>query len=353
MEGSRYEIEEEKSDGSIEIEGKTLFLSLDSWPSARPGVLSTAGTTVSACVIRGRDLYVGHLGDSGIVLAKKRADKDKLVARSLTVDHKPESESEKNRIESAGGEVRLGNGRVHRVVWNRIRQPHCGPVLRSTERESVPFLSVARSLGDLWSYNYEKGRYVVSPEPDVSFRRITLETDRFLVFASDGLWAVMSHQEAVDFVARHRRESDDVEEDDENGSRVCSMLVQEGLQRWKNRSSRADNISVILAFFHKPKKNAAVKAATATEPEPAGETQSLERGISDDDVVVPPTPPTQDVDVVPPTATTTTTTSSAQKRKRKRKSASKNQKKRKVELLSSSSMKKMPELSNGDVSKLN
>jgi protein phosphatase 1D len=32
----------------------------------------------------------------------------------------------------------------------------------------VPFLAVARSLGDLWSYNYKTEEFVVSPEPDVS-----------------------------------------------------------------------------------------------------------------------------------------------------------------------------------------
>ena len=125
----------------------------------------------------------------------------------------------------------------------------------------------------------------------------------------------MTHEEAVEFVAKHRRESDDVEEDDENGSQVCSMLVQEALQRWKKRSWRADNISVILMFFHKwKKKNVdAVKTATAT-----------------DDVIGPPT---QDVDVVPPPPPQPQPQppSAAQRRKRKRKPASRKQKSRVVE----------------------
>lgn len=52
---------------------------------------------------------------------------------------------------------------VHRVVWNR---PAVGPsgMMRCDE---IPFLAVARSLGDLWSYNATTDEFVVSPDPDV------------------------------------------------------------------------------------------------------------------------------------------------------------------------------------------
>lgn len=33
-------------------------------------------------------------------------------------------------------------------------------------------MAVARSLGDLWSYNYKTEKFVVSPEPDVSVLEI-------------------------------------------------------------------------------------------------------------------------------------------------------------------------------------
>eukprot|EP00118_Oscarella_pearsei_P000319 m.4685 g.4685 ORF g.4685 m.4685 type:complete len:386 (+) comp11116_c0_seq1:68-1225(+) len=238
-----------------------MWKAIRSWPSSRPGVLSTAGTTASAIFLRGLDLYVGHLGDSRIVLARESDPgvdgKRRLVASSLTVDHKPEQEEEKSRIESLGGEVKPGNGGVFRVVWNRVRQPHCGPVLRSTARESVPFLNVARSLGDLWSYNYEKEDYVVSPDPDISMHKIEVGRDRFLVMASDGLWGVMGPQAAVDFVASRRRECGDPDADDENGSDVCHQLVTEALARWRRNRARADNVSVILVFFQDPSTESA------------------------------------------------------------------------------------------------
>ena len=221
---------------------------VESWPSARPGMLSTAGTTASLAIVRGSSLYIGHLGDSGIVLGRDEGVRDahgqrRLSAVRLTVDHKPELESEKSRIEALGGEVKPGNGGVLRVVWNRVRQPHTGPVLRSTEREQVPFLSVSRSLGDLWSYDFERKDYLVSPVPDVSVRTIDVKRDRFVILGSDGLWGVVSPEDAVQFVEKYKGEGNDD---------VCHALIVECLHRWRARRLRADNISVVILYFHEP-----------------------------------------------------------------------------------------------------
>lgn len=62
-------------------------------------------------------------------------------------DHKPESAKEKKRIEESGGHVMAKHG-VQRVVWNRPRLFHQGPVRRSTQIDQIPFLAVARSLGE-------------------------------------------------------------------------------------------------------------------------------------------------------------------------------------------------------------
>ena len=49
----------------------------------------------------------------------------------------------------------------------RSRLGHTGPVRRSTPVDEIPFLAVARALGDLWSYNSKKDIFVVSPDPDL------------------------------------------------------------------------------------------------------------------------------------------------------------------------------------------
>lgn len=67
-------------------------------------------------------------------------------AKALTRDHKPECGDEMTRIHESGGKVVSKSG-VPRVVWNRPRLGHKGPVRRSTHIDEIPFLAVARSLG--------------------------------------------------------------------------------------------------------------------------------------------------------------------------------------------------------------
>lgn len=140
-------------------------------------MLSTAGSTASVAFIRHGKIYIGHCGDSGIVLGyADDADDRTWRATSLTVDHKPESHAEKTRIQRAGGKVVVKSG-VPRVVWNRPKPGHKGPVRRSTPIDEIPFLAVARSLGDFWSYNTALNKFVVSPDPDV--RVVKINPDKF------------------------------------------------------------------------------------------------------------------------------------------------------------------------------
>lgn len=61
-------------------------------------------------------------------------------------DHKPDDPVELERIQLSGGQVVAKSG-VQRVVWNRPRTDHKGPIRRSTPIDRIPFLAVARSLG--------------------------------------------------------------------------------------------------------------------------------------------------------------------------------------------------------------
>ena len=49
---------------------------------------------------------------------------------------------------------------------------------RSTHIDEVPFLAVARALGDLWSYNSKKDVFVVSPEPDLHVYSVDISKHR-------------------------------------------------------------------------------------------------------------------------------------------------------------------------------
>ena len=151
----------------------------DNWKPTNSGLPSTAGTTASIAFIRKGKLYIGHAGDSGIILGTETSEPGRnWIAEPLTVDHKPENPDERKRIEQCGGKVveKLG---IHRVVWYRPRFPHQGPIRRNTRIEEIPFLAVARSLGDLWSYNWKTDKFMVSPEPDVAVYEIDSTKHRY------------------------------------------------------------------------------------------------------------------------------------------------------------------------------
>lgn len=221
------------------------------WPKTATGLPSTAGTTASVAFIRNGKIYLGHVGDSAIVLGYQEEHDKYWRAKSLTVDHKPESPQEKERIHRAGGKVVAKSG-VPRVVWNRPRIGHKGPVRRSTAIDEIPFLAVARSLGDLWSYNATTNRFVVSPDPDCRVINIDPKKFRCLIFASDGVWNVLSANSSVEIV----RYADQMNHKNfyEGGvwTNPSKSLVDNALERWCNTRMRADNTSAVVIMVDPP-----------------------------------------------------------------------------------------------------
>ncbi|KAH8421389.1 hypothetical protein KR009_003804 [Drosophila setifemur] len=219
----------------------------EKWPRTANGHLSTAGTTATVAFMRREKIYIGHVGDSGIVLGYQNKGERTWRSRQLTTDHKPESLAEKTRIQRAGGNVAIKSG-VPRVVWNRPRDPlHRGPIRRRTVVDDIPFLAVARSLGDLWSYNSRFKEFVVSPDPDVKVVKIDPSTFRCLIFGTDGLWNVVSAQEAVDSVRKEHMIGEILNEQDVmNPSKA---LVDQALKTWASKKMRADNTSVVTVIL--------------------------------------------------------------------------------------------------------
>ncbi|XP_029044305.2 uncharacterized protein LOC114876700 isoform X2 [Osmia bicornis bicornis] len=239
-----------------------MWRELDKWPRTASGLPSTAGTTASIAFIRKGKIYIGHVGDSGIILGYQVDGDPQWRAKALTKDHKPESGPEMVRIRESGGKVVSKSG-VPRVVWNRPRIGHKGPVRRSTHIDEIPFLAVARSLGDLWSYNSELDTFVVSPEPDVKVVAIDVESHRCLIFGTDGLWNMLTPQAAVAIVQaadRHNEKHLIASQQTCNGQadnvqlwiNPSKSLVDRALERWSSKRLRADNTSVVTLMLDPP-----------------------------------------------------------------------------------------------------
>ena len=118
-----------------------------------------SGCTACVALIRGNYLHVANAGDSRCVVSRDG------VAIDMSIDHKPEDDVERNRIEKAGGHV-TADGRVNGG------------------------LNLSRALGD-HTYKETEGlplkEQMISPEPDVKKLELT-EKDEFLIVACDGIW---------------------------------------------------------------------------------------------------------------------------------------------------------------------
>lgn len=154
-------------------------------------------TAVTAILINNQKLVVANVGDSRAVICKKG------VAKQLSVDHEPGKE--KDRIESKGGFVSNLPGDVPRVDGQ---------------------LAVARAFGD------KSLKRHLSSEPDVKVEMINDDTE-FFILASDGLWTVMSNQEAVDSIKSIK-----------DAGSAAKHLIDEALSK-KSR----DDISCIVVKF--------------------------------------------------------------------------------------------------------
>ncbi|NWI73791.1 PPM1D phosphatase, partial [Dryoscopus gambensis] len=211
------------------------------WPKTMTGLPSTSGTTASVVIIRGSKMYVAHVGDSGVVLGVQDDPKDDFVrAVEVTQDHKPELPKERERIEGLGGSV-INKSGVNRVVWKRPRLTHNGPVRRSTVIDQIPFLAVARALGDLWSYDFYSGEFVVSPEPDTSVHTIDPQKHKYIILGSDGLWNMIPPQDAISMCQDHEEKKYFMGEARQSCARML-VALWDALQRML----RADNTSAIV-----------------------------------------------------------------------------------------------------------
>lgn len=167
-----------------------------------------AGTTALAAIVTGQLLVVANAGDSRAVLS--RAGK----AIELSSDHKPLNE--RSRISAAGGYV-------------------------CPEERINGELTVSRAIGDYHLTNLKvcKNNALEGPltaEPDVKSYELDDE-DEFLIMACDGLWDVVSSQQAVTYAASRLRQ-------DNNPARCAQDMVQYAIDL-----KSGDNVSVIVVCF--------------------------------------------------------------------------------------------------------
>jgi hypothetical protein len=130
----------------------------------------------------GNRLWVASAGDSRAILCSCAAPgSTKLIARPLTLDHRPRRLSERLRVEAAGGRVQpkqLPSGRL-------VGEPRVW-----LQQVAAPGLLLSRSLGDLMAATVG-----CTSEPEISYVTLEPERDQFVVLASDGVWDVLTNEQ--------------------------------------------------------------------------------------------------------------------------------------------------------------
>ncbi|OQR92963.1 phosphatase 2C [Thraustotheca clavata] len=197
------------------------FLNMDQALRNNEAIASNAdevGATGLMIIVTEKHIFSANIGDSRCILSKSQNQ----TPIQMSLDHKPDHETEKLRIVAAGGTV--FRGRV------------CGGV------------AVSRSFGDFWFKRNEDGKpekkpweHLVIAEPCVNVQPRDHVKDEFLVLCCDGIYDVMSNEQVQRFV-RDRLKSG------KSPKETAELLMDECL----NKGSR-DNMSVIIVVFNAKK----------------------------------------------------------------------------------------------------
>jgi serine/threonine protein phosphatase PrpC len=161
-------------------------------------------------------LKVVNLGDCRAVLCKSNN-----LATPLTKDHKPMSPDENERILALGGTI----------THDRDDDPR------------INGLSVSKAFGDV------EAKPHVSHVPEIFDYELSVKNnqiiDKFLILGCDGIWDVLSCQDAVDYVLFKMRELSSLQTCNGTGRNNIAHL----LGKWAIKKGSADNISVAIIFF--------------------------------------------------------------------------------------------------------
>ncbi|XP_028753557.1 protein phosphatase 2C 50 [Neltuma alba] len=209
-----------------EVDGKSEANNEDnnhgSKPSSEPLAPETVGSTAVVAILSQTHIIVANCGDSRAVLCRGKE------AIPLSTDHKPNRDDEWARIEAAGGRI---------IQWNGYRV--------------LGVLAVSRSIGDRYLKPW------IIPEPEIEFI-LREKNDECLIIASDGLWDVMTNEEACQ-AARNRillwhkkyangNNKGSAEQD------PAAQFAAEYLSRLALQRGSKDNISVIVVDLKAQRK---------------------------------------------------------------------------------------------------
>lgn len=172
-------------------------LVVEAWPTAPQ--IATVGSCCLVGVISDGTVYIANAGDSRAVLGSIYLATGEITPVQLTTEHNA-------AVEAVRQELRALHPDDPRIVMQK----------RGVWRVKG-IIQVSRAIGDVYLKKQEFNREpicaqfrlteplvrpVLTAEPDLCVHQLQPQ-DRFLIFASDGLWEHLSNEDAVGLVSKH------------------------------------------------------------------------------------------------------------------------------------------------------
>ena len=199
--------------------------------------INFSGSTCTLIIKVFNKLFISNVGDSRAVIITEnrfKIDPKSLIdpclryeVDQLTVDHKPETQKERQRIEKAGGVISQYEG----------DETKDSPMRVWVKGEEYPGIAMSRSIGDLVAKTVG-----VIPEPDI-FTREIFGVTKYIVLCSDGVWEFISNEEVMNIVNPFFMRGEPEE--------ACKELIKKANLFWSKENSR-DDITVVVAFIGHP-----------------------------------------------------------------------------------------------------
>ena len=150
-----------------------------------------------------------------------------MVGIPLNRDHKADEPDEQQRILNAGGRV---------AAYRDMQGNPLGPARVWHLNEDIPGLAMSRSFGD-----QAAAEVGVNAIPEITEMNL-LESDKFLILASDGVWEFISNDQAVNIVMPHYQNN--------SAEKAAEALIREALKRWQEEDTSIDDITCIIIFLN-------------------------------------------------------------------------------------------------------
>mmetsp|Transcript_9825 Transcript_9825/g.20414 ORF Transcript_9825/g.20414 Transcript_9825/m.20414 type:complete len:226 (-) Transcript_9825:1084-1761(-) len=217
---------------------KAIFLDINKSMHSLPKIAASAGCTGISVLKRGNSLYISNVGDSVGFVARYNKSKKSLEIIYSTKPHKPDSPSERKRIEEAGG----------RVIDPPFQGMSARLAIPMENGMSEMALAMSRSFGD---FDGEKVGLSVEPDTDViNLSQFDKSKEYFVVAATDGLidFAQLSEEEVA--IAMAKAISDEEDEShvssrfvSARGTEAARELILKSSKMWS--SNYRDDISLV------------------------------------------------------------------------------------------------------------